>query len=407
VPQRRGAKPLSCHFVKRAIQSLGHQSPSRNGRVLLEHRSARRATGAWLMIIASAVLLTACASGPSSTAPPHDRSAEARALIDRLLPRPLSDRAGWAADLYSGFAEQAIEPSRENICAVVAVIEQESGFRVDPVVPDLGAIAWREIDSRAERAHVPVLLVHGALQLNSSSGRSYSERIDAARTEKELSDVFEDFIDAVPLGRKLFEGWNPIRTRGPMQVNIAFAAQYAAVRPYPYPVKVSIADEVFTRRGSLYFGIAHLFAYSPPYDRYLYRFADFNAGQYASRNAAFQSALSSITAIPLARDGALLPNDNTVKGAGDTELAARTLEARLDISERSIHSALEQGKSKEFEKTPLYQGVFAMAERSQGRPMPRALVPCIDLHGPKIHRTLTTEWYAHRVDERFKRCLAR
>ncbi|HSY08252.1 MAG TPA: DUF1615 domain-containing protein [Steroidobacteraceae bacterium] len=327
-------------------------------------------------------------------------------MIDRLLPRTLSDRAGWTADMYAGFAAQAIAPTRENICAVIAVVEQESGFRVDPVVPGLRTIAWREIDSRAERAHVPTVLVHGALQLKSPTGRSYSERIDAARTEKDLSDVFEDFIGAVPLGRTLFADYNPIRTRGPMQVNIAFAEQYAATKPYPYAVKVSIADEVFTRRGSLYFGIAHLFAYSPSYDSYLYRFADFNAGQYASRNAAFQSALGSVTAMPLAHDGALLSHDSTVNGPSATELAARSLAARLDLSEKEIHSALEQAKTKEFEQTPLYKGVFTLADRAQGRPPARALVPRIELHGPKIHRSLTTDWYAHRVDERFKRCLA-
>ena len=39
--------------------------------------------------------------------------------------------------------------------------------------------------------------------------------------------------------------------------------------------------------------------------------------------------------------------------------------------------------------------------------MPRAVVPRIDLQGPKIKRPLTTEWFANRVDERFRRCLAR
>ena len=29
----------------------------------------------------------------------------------------------------------------------------------------------------------------------------------------------------------------------------------------------------------------------------------------------------------------------------------------------------------------------------------------IRLQGPKISRNLTTDWYAHRVDERFARCL--
>ena len=68
----------------------------------------------------------------------------------------------------------------------------------------------------------------------------------------------------MPLGRSLFASWNPIRTRGPMQVNVAFAEQFASERPYPYPVKVSIADEVFTRRGSVYFGTAHCWTIRHP-----------------------------------------------------------------------------------------------------------------------------------------------
>jgi Protein of unknown function (DUF1615) len=356
-------------------------------------------------MMSGAALLTSCASRPPVARPSATSPTQARALIDGLLPRALPDRGGWGADLYAGFAAQGIEPTHESVCAVVAVIEQESSFHVDPVVPRLGTIAWREIDARAERAGVPRLLVHAALQLKSSTGRSYSDRIDSARTEKDLSDIFEDFIGAVPMGQSLFAGRNPIRTRGPMQVNIAFAEQYAAARPYPYPVKSSIADEVFTRRGSLYFGIAHLLAYPASYDGYLYRFADYNAGQYASRNAAFQSAVSKASGIPLRPDGALLPHDSDLKDPGSTELAVRALAGRLNIGESAIHSALEQGKAKDFERTPLYERVFALAEQVQGQPLPRATVPRIKLQGPKISRSLTTDWYAHRVNQRFEHCL--
>lgn len=358
-----------------------------------------------LRLLGFATLLAACAGERSSPPRATVEPARARELIYRSLPRTLTDRAGWTADLYAGFTVLAIDPTPENICAVDAVIEQESGFRVDPVVPDLPAIAWREIDERAAHAGVPRLVLHGVLQLPSATGRSYSDRIDGAKTEKELSDIFEDLIGAVPLGRTLFADRNPIRTRGPMQVHIAFAERFAAVKPYPYPVKVSIADEVFTRRGGLYFGIAHLLDYAAPYDRYLYRFADFNAGQYASRNAAFQRAVSKASGIAVVPDGALLAPAGEGKEAGATELAVRSMAARLNMSEHAIHGALEQGKTKEFDLTPLYRRVFALAEQYDQQPLPPASVPHIELHGPKIARKLTTEWYANRVNARFERCL--
>jgi hypothetical protein len=156
----------------------------------------------------------------------------------------------------------------------------------------------------------------------------------------------------------------------------------------------------------VYFGVAHLLDYRAPYDQFLYRFADFNAGQYASRNAAFQSALSAASGVPLIADGALLPHDDDANNPGATELAARTLAARLKLSAAAIHAALLEGKTKRFETTTLYQRVFAMADQRSGFKHPRALVPRIKLGGPKIKRSLTTDWYAHRVDGRFKRCIA-
>lgn len=87
----------------------------------------------------------------------------------------------------------------ENICAAIAVIDQESSFRIDPVVPGLPKIAWSVLDRRAERAGVPALMVHAARRLDSPDGRSYAARIDTVRTEKQLSDVFQDLIHAVPL----------------------------------------------------------------------------------------------------------------------------------------------------------------------------------------------------------------
>lgn len=342
-----------------------------------------------------------CASGPQAVAPPSD----GLRVIERALPAGVSDRAGWVDDLNAAFSDLKINPNPDHVCAVIAVVEQESGFRVDPVIPDLGAIARREIDRRAEGLHVPLTLVHAVLELKSSNGATYADRIDQAKTERDLSDVYEDFTGSVPLGRTLLAGWNPIRTRGPMQVNVAFAEQFSAARPYPYAIKVSIDDELFTRRGSVYFGTAHLLDYQAGYDRYLYRFADFNAGQYASRNAAFQAALSRVSGLAVTADGALVPHGGAVE-PGNTELAARSLGKRLNLGESQIHDALEQGRGAEFARTSLYRRVFELADR-RGPPLPRALLPDIKLQGPKITRNLTTAWYAHRVDGRYQNCLHR
>jgi hypothetical protein len=291
---------------------------------------------------------------------------------------------------------------------VIGITEQESGFRADPAVPGLPRIAWQQIEERAQRAGVPMLVVRGALQLSSPNGKTYGERIDAVKTERELSEIFEDFIGMVPMGRRLFAGWNPVRTGGPMQVSIEFAERHAQSRPYPYPVDDSIRHEVFTRHGGLYFGIAHLLDYPASYDRPLYRFADFNAGHYASRNAALQNAISVASGIPLVLDGDLVRHGAAnADHPGNTEAAARVLAERLDMSDSEIRRDLEQGDSAALERTALFRRVFALADATEGRPLPRAVLPRIELRSPKITRKLTTSWFANRVDERYRRCLAR
>ena len=46
-----------------------------------------------------------------------------------------------------------------------------------------------------------------------------------SRPKMQMSELFEDFIDRVPLGRTFFADRNPVRTAGPMQVSVAFAGE--------------------------------------------------------------------------------------------------------------------------------------------------------------------------------------
>jgi len=349
------------------------------------------------------ILLAGCSSTPDKGS---REPAEVRAQLVTLLPENLADRQGWAADIQFAFQSMQLLPSTENLCAVLAVTAQETGFKADPAVPGLGRIAREEIDRRAARLGIPQMAVSAALSLKSPDGRSYATRIAKVQTERDLSLLYEQLIDQVPLGAQLLARANPVRTAGPMQVSIAFAEQHAAELDYPYADAGSIRHEVFSRRGGLYFGIAHLLDYRNSYTRHLYRFADFNAGWYASRNAAFQGAVTAATNVPLVEDGDLvIPASLFGNQVGSTETAVRKLAGPLGMSDGQIRQALEQGRSFEFEQGALYAKVYALAEQRKGRPLTREALPNIRLESPKITRKLTTAWFANRVQERYQRCI--
>lgn len=358
--------------------------------------------------LAPFVVLLTLLLGGCLDADPRPTPEQVRAQLQRLIPASVPDRAGWAADIQGAFAALDLDPSAENLCAALAVTEQESTYTANPAVPGLGRIALKEIEARAARYKVPAFVVRGALQLKSPNGEPWADRIAAARTEKELSDLFEEMIAKVPMGKRLLARANPVRTGGPMQVSIAFAEAHAGERPYPYAVDGSIRREVFSRRGGMYFGIAHLLDYPASYDKPLFRFADYNAGRYASRNAAFQNAVSVATGIALDLDGDLVRHRKRGTGAPSaTETAVYALADELGMTRDRIRNALEDGHRERFERSALYLGVYRIADARNGKPLPRATLPRIRLHSPKITRKLTTEWFATRVNGRYRRCMAK
>ena len=345
--------------------------------------------------------------GSVAKPPPSER--EIRAMIGRLLPAGVKERSAWAGDLHTAYASLGLPHAPQLYCATIAVIEQESTFQADPVVPGLPDIVWRELEQRGKKYGIPKLLISAAMLKGSPDGRSYSQRIDTLKTEKQLNSLFEDMIAELPAGKTLFAGYNPVRTGGPMQVSIAFAEEFAREKAYPYPVHRSIRDEVFTRRGGLYFGSAILLDYPAPYDDVVYRFADFNAGRYSSRNAAFQAALGRASGKPMVLDGDLLRyvGGKPVEQPSSVESALQQLAGKLRLSQRELRRDLLLEKTAAFGQSPTFNRLFALAEQQAGRPLPRQAMPQIDLKSPKIQRKLTTEWFARRVEGRYRTCLTR
>ncbi|MDD5295747.1 MAG: DUF1615 domain-containing protein [Rhodocyclaceae bacterium] len=347
---------------------------------------------------------------PAAVIPPvFPGQAEARSRLLRLMPPAAPDRAGWATDILSAFDTLRIPPTAENFCAAIAVIEQESSFQADPVVPGLPRIVWGEIEKRRQKYLIPKLLLDAAFRKPSPDGRSYKARVNALRTEREMNVLFEDMISELPYGRTLLSGYNPIRTGGPMQVSVDFAEGHVRQKGYPYAGGGSIRDEVFSRRGGVFFGIAILLDYPAPYSQPIFRFADYNAGRYSSRNAAFQAAVAKLARKKLELDGDLLRYE---KGEPSPEPSAtlkalHTLAGRLGLGRGEIRRDLLLEKSAPFGDSAVYRRVFALADAGGKAALPREILPRIVLKSPKITRHLTTEWFARRVDGRYRGCLAR
>lgn len=326
-----------------------------------------------------------------------------------LLPPGVKNPESWAQDLQAVYQALDIPNAPSTYCATIAVVQQESSFNAQPVVPGLSHIVRRELNERASRFLIPRALLDKVLEQNSPTGQTYNQRIKSLRTEKQLNDFFQDLFSELLFGQTWLEDFIPVRTAGPMQVSIAFAQKHADQVNYPFPIDRGIRDEVFTQRGGLYFGSAILLDYPVSYTKPVYRFADFNAGRYASRNAAFQFAINQLTGADLSLDGDLLVyrGERPSLSVSQVESRLRSLTSALQLSEQEIRDDLLLEKSSEFSDTKLFNRLFRLLEVRTGKVASRERLPVIQLKSPKITRELSTAWFANRVDLRYRDCLAR
>jgi len=91
--------------------------------------------------------------------------------------------------------------------------------------------------------------------------------------------------------------------------------------------------------------------------------------------------------------------------SSDTLRALLALGPRLQLSAAEIERDLKLEKSFAFEQSTLYRRLFTTADATRQENWPRELLPRIELKSPKITRQLTTEWFARRVDDRYRSCL--
>jgi len=373
---------------------------------------------------------TACHEAPPPPPPPaRPPPPLGPAQVRAAFPEGVGDPDGWAKDTLAAFADAGLVPDAVRVCGVVAVLQQESGFQADPPVANLGALVRTRLKEEAERFGPlgPPAMERLLKARAAGDKRTFDQRIRRLRTERELDLLFRDMLEAerrehpamlatanlldtLFRGRRL-EDLNPVTTAGSMQVSVRWAVDYARSRGWPGEEE-AVRDALYTRAGGLRFGVPRLWGYPLTDGDVLYRFADYNAGQYASRNAAVQRGLAQLTGLPLATDGDLLaygPDGRPTAEDSETLRAFRVFRERFvpALPEGRLRQDLERGKEQGFEETPSYLALRRIHRERTGGPLPAAAVPELELKSPKLRRGYTTGAYARSVLRHHRACLQR
>lgn len=367
----------------------------------------------------TALGISACQESPTSATTKTLSAAQ----IAKLIPaKRVKDPKSWADDIHHIFGELKIHGDTQNVCTVIAVIDQESNFNANPSVPNLGAASLKAIDDRLEdKLGKPLAGVFRTmLQTKPTKDNNFISQIKKVKTEKELDELFQEIFDYFTTtykvsgltnvvkitGEGLDERINPITTLGSMQVHI----NYARANRRANMSDRALRTDLYGQYGGLYYGIHRLMLYPADYDKPLYRFADYNSGMYSSRNSAFQQRIATLTGKKLSIDGDLL----LYSGGGVSDKQSQTEQALITLlstgqtpmSDRQIRSDLRKEKRQNFESTQTYQTVNAMFEKKTGKKASYAMMPQVTITGPKLSQDYNTNWFATNVNKRYDICMA-
>lgn len=382
-----------------------------------------------MSILALSISLSACGNGSWWSKDEPTMEAE---QIKKAIPPRVNERQSWANDIYDISDQLGIPTTKENVCTIVAVVDQESNFVADPHVPGLGEKAVKEVQGRLEEKFKDKLgdgiggtvagYFQDVLKNQPSPEDNYLSQMRRVQTERELDELYREIFDymskhyhvsaltgaAKLVGQDIGEKLNPITTLGSMQVHIGYAKDHKRQGGNI----AELRTDMYTQYGGLYYGIHRLMMYPAEYDKPIYRFADYNSGRYSSRNAAFQSMLNDLTPAELSLDGDLLlyskdGSPRAAKSQSETALIAVFAENNVIATPRQIRSDLKKEKDENFEGTLTYKAVKKLYQEKTGKEPFYAMMPEVVISGPKLSRDYNTNWFATRVDGRYQTCMRR
>ena len=349
-------------------------------------------------------------------------------------PRPDPER--WLDAINDAlYARDADCGDDDFLLLVLSTIQMESGVRADPPLaePDLEALFVRRKEQLAGENLLAASLLTASsldgdlrrkLRQDTLRGRVRSERDLARYMDGDLRPWLRDYLERnflMPegLAGKAEARWlpDPVKTIGPMQVNTLKAWRNAKARGEPIDSpeemrRLLLTPDTALERG-IDEGVALLLksyrAYRPVLsaeDAVFYAGADYNAGEFSCRNAAYQEMLAAISGRRLSLDGDLLlyREGEPTEVPSRSELAAR--EALPSIDPARIRKDLLLEKEPDFGETATAQGICERYRQSTGKDCPAARVPAgadnpkADL---KLGRAYTPENYARGLFAKYKR----
>lgn len=345
-----------------------------------------------------------------------------RDKVARLIPERVPNRKLWATDMLAVMDEEKIPHTLNNLCSIVAIVDQESNFHANPAVPNLPQDAKKALFERIQDklGDTGVIQFKKMLLSKPAPNDNFMMQINKLKTEQDLDVLYRKMFDyfkyhyglailtapaSLIAGFDIKEYLNPVKTLGSMQVHV----NYAFSHPHSTSNTVAIRDEMYTQYGGLYYGVSRLLGYPANYNKPIYRFADYNSGVYSSRNASFQQIVSDLSDFPLDLDGDLLTYDKEQHALADrsnteTQIDILAQENKFGLSNASIRGDLLKEKTAEFEDTTTYKKINAFYLEKFKKEAPYAVMPHVEITGPKLSRDYDTNWYAKRVNGRFQRC---
>jgi hypothetical protein len=357
------------------------------------------------------ILISACHKNPDD-----EEQLSERDKVARLIPARVPDRKLWATDMLAIMDDAKLPHTLNNLCSIVAIVDQESDFHANPAVPNLPNDAKKALFERIQNklGDIGVIQFKKMLLNKPSPDKNFMMQINQLKTEQDLDLLYRKMYDyfKIHYGLALLTGpaslitgydfkeyLNPVKTLGSMQVNVDYA--------FTHPRKSS--NTVYTQYGGLYYGINRLLGYQTQYNKPIYRFADYNSGIYSSRNASFQQTISDLSDFPLDLDGDLLTYDKDQHALSDrsnteTQLDILAQENNFGLSNSSIRGDLLKEKTEEFEDTATYNKINAFYLAKFKKEAPYAVMPHVAIEGPKLSHVYDTNWYAKRVNGRYQRC---